>query len=245
MESRREQIKADGDPMNLYVSRPDGAGPFPAVVLIQHQNGVDKFMEEMTERIGGAGYFGVTPDLYHRDSPDCKDDGPTRRGRLRDRAIISDVNATLDFLNGHRLVDAGRVGIVGFCLGGRVAYLMAASNPSFKAAVSYYGGSIFMAWGDGPTPFERTAEIHCPIQGHFGEIDKNPSLDDMRKLDAELTKHGKAHEFYTYAGANHAFMDRHHAARYHAQADQVSWPRTLEFFKKHLSAVAPQRAVAS
>jgi carboxymethylenebutenolidase len=150
MKSLREQVRAEGSPMNLYISRPDGDGPFPAVVLIQHQNGVDKFMEEMTERIGGAGYFGVTPDLYHRDGPDCKDDGPTRRGRLRDRAIISDVNATLDFLNGQRLVDPGRVGIVGFCLGGRVAYLMAAANSSFKAAVSYYGGSIFMAWGRRP-----------------------------------------------------------------------------------------------
>jgi carboxymethylenebutenolidase len=245
METLHEQVKAEDGPMKLYISRPDGDGPFPAVVLIQHQNGVDKFMEEITERIGGAGYFGVTPDLYHRDGPDCKDDGPTRRGRLRDRTIISDVNATLDFLNRNRLVDAGRVGIVGFCLGGRVAYLMAAVNPGFKAAVSYYGGSTFMAWGDGPSPFERTAEVHCPIQGHFGEVDKNPSLQDMRKLDAELTKYGKAHEFYTYAGANHAFMDRHHVERYHAQADAASWPRTLDFFRKHLSAVAPQRAVAS
>lgn len=245
MKSHREQIKVDGSPMNLYVSRPDRDGPSPAVVLIQHQNGVDKFMEQMTERIASAGYFGVTPDLYHRDGPDCKDDGPTRRGRLRDHAIISDVSATVEFLKGHRLVNAGKVGIVGFCLGGRVAYLMAAVNPSFKAAVSYYGGSIFRAWGDGPTPFERTAEIHCPIQGHFGEIDKNPSSEDMRKLDAELAKYGKAHEFYSYAGADHAFMDPHHVARYHAQADQASWPRTLDFFREHLLEVAPQRAVAS
>src|SRR5262245_18883819 len=205
--------------MNLFVSQPDGDGPFPAVVLIQHQNGVDKFMDEMTERIGAAGYFGVTPDLYHRDSPDCKDDGPTRRGRLRDHSIISDVNATVEILKSHRLVNAGKVGIVGFCLGGRVAYLMAAANASFGAAVSYYGESIFNAWGDGSTPFERTAEIHCPIQGHFGEIDKNPSLEDMRKLVAVLTKHGKAHEFHSYAGANHAFMDPHHVGRYNAQAD--------------------------
>jgi carboxymethylenebutenolidase len=245
MESLREEIKVDGSSMRLYINPPDGNGPFPAVVLIQHQNGVDKFMEAMTERISAAGYFGVTPDLYHRDGPDCKDDGPTRRGRLRDREIISDVNATVDFLNRHRLVDAGRVGIVGFCLGGRVAYLMAAVNPSFKAAVSYYGGSIFMAWGDGPAPFERTAEIHCPIQGHFGEVDKNPSLDDMRKLDAELTKHGKAHEFYSYPGANHAFMDPHHVGRYHAQADHLSWPRTLDFFGKYLVDAATERAVAS
>src|SRR5262250_2746431 len=104
MKSQREQIKVDGSPMNLCVSQPDGDGRFAAVVLIQHQNGVDKFMEEMTERIGAAGYFGVTPDLYHRDSPDCKDDGPTRRGRLRDHAIMSDVNATVEILRSHRLV---------------------------------------------------------------------------------------------------------------------------------------------
>ena len=57
-----------------------------------------------------------------------------------------------------------------------MAYLMAAASPSFSAAVTYYGGSIFRSWGEGPTPFDRTAEISCPIQGHFGELDKNPSL---------------------------------------------------------------------
>jgi carboxymethylenebutenolidase len=245
MKSHREQIKVEGSSMNLYISQPEGSGPFPAVVLIQHQNGVDKFLEAMTERVATAGYFGVTPDLYHRDGSDCTDPGPTRRTRLRDMNIINDVNATLGFLKTHKLVNAGRVGIVGFCLGGRVAYLMAAVNPSFSAAVTYYGGSIFRSWGDGPTPFERTAEISCPIQGHFGELDKNPSLEDMRKLDAELTKHGKAHEFYSYPGADHAFMDPHHVDRYHAQADQLSWPRTLDFFRKYLVDPVPERAVAS
>jgi carboxymethylenebutenolidase len=245
MKSHREQIKVDGSSMNLYISQPDGSGLVPAVVLIQHQNGVDKFMEAMTERVAAAGYFGVTPDLYHRDGPDCTDPGPTRRTRLRDMNIINDVNSTVDFLKSQKLVNRGRVGIVGFCLGGRVAYLMAAASPSFSAAVSYYGGGIFRPGGDGPSPFERTAEITCPIQGHFGELDKNPSLDDMRKLDAELTKLGKAHEFYTYPGADHAFMDPHHVGRYNAEADQLSWPRTLDFFRKHLVEATPVRAVAS
>ena len=245
MKSYREEIKVDGSPMSLYISQPDGSGPLPAVVLIQHQNGVDKFMEGMTERIAAAGYFGVTPDLYHRDGPDCKDDGPTRRTRLRGLTVIKDVNGTVDFLKGNRLVNAGRIGIVGFCLGGRVAYLMAAANSSFSAAISYYGGGILRPWGEGSTPFDRTAEIHCPIQGHFGELDKNPSLADMHRLDAELTKYGKAHEFYTYPNADHAFMDPHHVGRYNAQADQLSWPRTLDFFRKYLFETAPQRAVAS
>jgi carboxymethylenebutenolidase len=231
-----ETVQVDGNAMRLYVSVPEGKGPFAAVVVIQHQGGVDTFIEEMTQRIAQAGYVGVAPDLYHRDGPDCQDDGPTRRARLRDVTVIKDVNATVDFLQGHRQVDGERLGIVGFCMGGRVAYLMAAVNPALKAAVDYYGGNIMVPWGEGPAPFARTADIHCPLLGLFGEEDANPSPADMRKLDAELTRHGKVHEFHAYPGANHAFMNRH-GARYHAEADRDSWPRALAFFKKHLGMV--------
>jgi carboxymethylenebutenolidase len=237
MASFWESIKVDGADMRLYVSVPDGTGPFPAVVVIQHQGGVDDFMEEMTQRVASAGYAAVAPDLYHRDGPDCKDDGPTRRARLQDVTVIKDVNATVDFLRGHRSVDAERLGIIGFCMGGRVSYLMAAANPHLKAAVAYYGGNIMVPWGEGPAPFERTGEIHCPLLGLFGEEDANPSPADMRKLDAELTRLGKLHEFHSYPGAEHAFMNRR-GERYRADADRDSWPKTLAFFAKHLTRVS-------
>jgi carboxymethylenebutenolidase len=240
MTSLWDHTTVDGAEMRLYVSVPEGEGPFPGVVVIQHQGGVDEFVEDMTQRIAAAGYVGVAPDLYHRDDPDCKDDGPTRRARLRDVAVIKDVNATVDFLTGHRAVDAERLGIVGFCMGGRVAYLMAAVNPSFKAAAAYYGGNIMVPWGDGPAPFDRTADIYCPLIGLFGEEDANPSPADMRKLDAELTKYGKVHEFYSYPGANHAFMNAH-GTRYHADADHDSWPKTVAFFNTYLG----RRAMAA
>lgn len=237
MTSSWDSVKVDGADMRLYVSAPDGTGPFPGVVVIQHQGGVDTFVQEMTQRLASAGYLAVAPDLYHRDDPDCKDDGPTRRARLRDVTVIKDVNATVDFLGGHRLVDRERLGIIGFCMGGRVSYLMAAAHPSFKAAVAYYGGNIMAPWGEGPSPFDRTAEIHCPLLGLFGEIDANPSPADMRKLDAELTRHGKVHEFYSYPGADHAFMNKH-GNRYNAEADRDSWPKTVAFFAKHLGRVS-------
>ncbi len=232
-----ERVKVGGADMKVYLSVPDGKGPFPAVVVIQHQGGVDEFIEEMTERVTSAGYVGAAPDLYHRDGPDCRDDGPTRRARLLDVNVIDDVNATVGFLKGHHAVDGERLGIVGFCMGGRVAYLMAAAHPSFKVAADYYGGNIMVPWGQGPAPFERTGEIHCPLIGLFGEEDGNPSPADMRKLDAELTRRGKVHEFHSYPGANHAFMNRR-GQRYHAQADRDSWPKTLAFFEKHLGKVA-------
>src|SRR5262245_31659473 len=130
MPSCRESIKVDGQDMKLYVSVPDGKAPFPAIVVIQHQGGVDQFVEEMTQRIASAGYIGVAPELYHRDGPDCQDDGPTRRARLRDITVIKDVNATVDFLKGHPGVDGEHLAIVGFCMGGRVADLMAGGNTS-------------------------------------------------------------------------------------------------------------------
>ena len=174
MASFRESVGVDGKAMKVYVSVPNGTGPFPAIVVIQHRDGLDDFTEEMTDRVASAGYVGAAPDLYHRDGPDCRDDGPTRRERLRDVTVIKDVNATVDFLKGHRAVDGHRLGIVGFCMGGRVAYLMAAAQPAFKAAADYYGGNIMAPWGDGPSPFDRTAEIACPLIGVFGEEDGNP-----------------------------------------------------------------------
>ena len=236
MQTHREQITVDDNRMNLFVAWPEGDKPVSAVVVIQHQYGVDQFMEEMTARTAAEGYFAVTPDLYHRDGPDCKDDGPTRRGRARDVNIIKDVGATVNYLKASKFVDAGRVGILGFCMGGRVAYLMAAASKDFKAAITWYGGSCFRQWGEGPTPFERTAQINCPIQGHFGATDQNPTLEDMAKLDVELTKHGKAHEFYVYRDTGHSFMDPHHPEKYVAESDRLSWHRGMEFLKKHLAA---------
>jgi carboxymethylenebutenolidase len=240
-----QHVESDGSLMRMHVSAPEGAGPFPAIVVVQHQGGIDEFMQNMTRRLAQAGYVAAAPDLYHRDGPDCTDDLVTRRSRLSDRRVINDLNATIGFLQSHAGVDGSRLGVIGFCMGGRVVYLAAAVNPAFKAAVAFYPGNTFRAWGrDLPSPFERTAEIYCPIQGHFGAEDKNPSPEDMHELDAELNKFGKVHEFYSYPNAGHAFMDSTKES-YRRHAEEASWPRTLEFLSRHLSTTADARAGAA
>ena len=230
-----QQVACDGSMMRMHVSVPAGTGPFPALVVAQHQGGVDEFMQSVTSRLADAGYVAAAPELYHRDGAACADDAKTRSMRLRDRNVIADMNAAVSFLQKHSAVTPARIGIIGFCMGGRVVYLMAAANPDLKAAVAYYGGNIFRAWGrDTPSPFERTAEIHCPLLGHFGAEDKNPSPDDMQKLDGELRKFHKPHEFYAYENAGHAFMD-HTKESYRRHAEEASWPRTLDFLKRHLA----------
>jgi carboxymethylenebutenolidase len=233
MQASWETVTVDNSPMKLYLCQPDGAGPFPAVVVIQNQDGVGEFTQEMTRRIAEAGYIGIAPDLYHRNTLEINSDHQKRAASRQDSAVIKDVNASVDFLRDCATADAGRLGVVGFCMGGRVAFLSAAVNPMFRAAVDFYGGGVYKAWGGGPTPAERAVEIHCPIQGHFGELDKNPPADEMRKLDAELKRLGKPHEFYFYPDAGHAF-NRKGWEGYRPEADAASWPRTLDFLSSIL-----------
>ena len=97
-----QQTESDGSMMRMHVSAPEGSGPFAGIVAVQHQGGVDEFMENMTQRLAQAGYVAAAPDLYHRDGPNCSDDIVTRRSRLRDRTVINDVNAAVSFCSGTR-----------------------------------------------------------------------------------------------------------------------------------------------
>ena len=237
MPSFWDKLQVDGQDMSLYASIPGGSGPFPAVVVIQAAGGVNDFITKVSDSLAKEGYVAVAPDLFHRITDPSVTDGITKAGQLSDPEIIADVNATVDFLRNHSAVDGERIGVTGFCMGGRVTWLAAASNPYFKAAVPYYGGNLMVPRGGADqSPFQLANGINCPILFHFGEVDANPSQEDMRTLDDELTRLNKPHKFFTYPGADHAFMD-HTGARYHKEAAETSWPRTLEFFAAHLKGV--------
>ena len=110
----------------------------------------------------------------------------TRMSRLRDDQIVQDMDAAVAHAKTLAEVDGERLGVTGFCMGGRVAYLMAASSSAFSAAIVFWGGSIMNAWGDGPAPFEQTDRISCPVRGSWRD-DPNPNPADVDKIDAEMT----------------------------------------------------------
>jgi carboxymethylenebutenolidase len=233
MQTLTVTIPAGDTAMALHTAWPTGAGPFPTLVVIMHAGGVDTFVQAMVSRLVDAGYFVAAPDLFHRLDA-RQGDMMDKLGQLRDPQVEVDVNATVDYLRGHTLVDSSRLGIIGFCMGGRVAYLMSARNPHFRATVAYYGGNIMVSWGDGPSPFSLSGDLHGPLLFHFGADDTNPSPADMATLDAELTHLGKHHEFYAYPTAGHAFLNFMNPQRYREDASQVSWPRTLDFLARQL-----------
>jgi carboxymethylenebutenolidase len=244
MKTSWEKVTVDGSPMGMYLAQPDG-GPRPAILVIQNQDGVRDFTQEMTRRVAQAGFVGIAPQLYHREGePETAERTASIKNERRDVNVLNDLSATINFLRGCTNVDASRLGIVGFCMGGRIAVLGAAATTSFKAAVDFYGGGCYQQWGDRPTPASLAANISCPIQGHFGELDKNPPPDEMRKLDAELSRLGKAHEFFFYAEAPHGF-NKSGWNGYKPEHDKTSWARTLEFFSKHLGAAAEKKIAAA
>lgn len=235
MASSWQSANVDGSPMPLYLSVPESGGPVPGIVVVHGQSGLENFIKDTTHMLALQGYVAAAPNLYHRDGPDCKDDNPVRKARLRDTGIINDIQTTIGFLKSHPRVNADKLGIVGFSMGGRIVYLMSAASRDLKAGVMFYGSGIMVPFGEGPAPFERTREINCPIQGHFGAEDKNPSPEDMRQLDAELNQFGKAHEFHTYANAGHAFANTG-SSNYRPHAAALAWPKASEFLSRHLVA---------
>jgi len=240
MDSSWIQTSVDENNMNIYsgspTSRPQEDGQFPAIIVAQAAGGVDEFIQDIVGRLSAEGYIALAPDLYHRTTPQKEQStGKTRRQLLVDHEIVRDINATVQYLQQDPLVDNSKIGITGFCMGGRVTWLAAVSNPHFKAAVPFYGGFIFDSWGDTDnSPFELSFQLNCPMMFHFGSIDPNPSIGDMKILDEELTRLDKPHQFFEYPDANHRFMD-HTFDNYQAEAANLSWSRTLDFFRKHLT----------
>ena len=233
MASQWTTVHVDGQQMFAHLSLPDSPGPHPGVVVIHHGY-LDDWVQDIARRVSEAGYAVIAPHLHHRVDPDVNDImGRVRE--LRDKNIIQDVNAAIELLRRHPSVRGDRIGIMGFCLGGRITYMMSATNPALKAAAAFYPGNTMAPWGDGPSPFDRTHNIACPIIGFFGDDDPNPTPEDAAKLDAELTRHGKVHEFHAYAGAGHSFQwNGTETSRPEASRD--SWEKLLSWFQRYLKA---------
>jgi carboxymethylenebutenolidase len=218
----------------MYICTPEGSEPRPAVLVIQGMHGANSFELGVAERFAERGYVAAVPDLFHR-GPNCfsPQELNTRRRSLKDPEKTSDVNLAVDYLQKQPYVLGDqKMGILGFCMGGRTAYLMAATSPVFGVAADFYGGSVPVAEG-GPSPLELTANMHCPIIIFDGEEDHNPPPEVVRQTEAELKRHGKVHEVHIYPGIGHAFMSAEGPQRRQDVIDDA-WSRCDKWFAKYL-----------
>jgi carboxymethylenebutenolidase len=233
-------MNVGGQTMEGYLTQPEAQGRYPAVIIIQEIWGVNSHIQSVTERLPSLGYVGLAPALFHREGRmtlglhEEMNTALARLGQCNDADIIADVKAAVDYLKAQPFVQADRIGIVGFCFGGRVAYQAACNIPDLKASVVFYGGRILQPLGGGgQSPLEQTSKINAPVLGLFGEEDQNPTPADVAKIEAELKKHGKTYEFHMYPGSGHGF---HCDARpsYRPEAARDAWGKTVAWFDKHL-----------
>jgi carboxymethylenebutenolidase len=232
-----------GDMGEAYYARPSGSGPFPGVVLIHHLPGWDEWIIEATRKLAHHGFATISPHLYFREGPGDPDDIGARvraAGGVADEQVVGDAAGALAFLRAQPHA-SGKVGIIGFCSGGRHAYLTACTVPGFDALVDCWGGNVIV---DDPAqlnakrpvaPIDLTEKLRCPILGIFGNNDKNPSPDQVNRTEEVLKKLGKSYEFHRYDGVGHAFFN---TARPGFGPEQAAdgWQKVLAFYNKYLSA---------
>lgn len=230
-----------GDEINAYLARPVGAGPFPGVAVIHHMPGWDEATTEIVRKFAAHGYLAISPNLHYREGPDVSPDDAAAASRaaggVPDDRFLGDLGGAVAYLRGLG-ESSHKVGVIGYCSGGRQAFL-AACSLDVDAAVDCYGGAVVGGAPSGSglklAPLLHLAEqIRCPLLGLFGNDDSSPSPEQVDELEAELRRVGAEYEFHRYDGAGHGFfaVDR---AMYRPQAAVDGWQRVFEFFGRHLA----------
>ncbi len=224
------QYPSEGVTVRAYLVGEKGNANRPAIIVVQEWWGLNDHMKDIATRYAKEGYIAIVPDLYSRlgnkvtKSPD---EAGKLMGMLKQEDGLKDLQATIAYLKTVPEVDAARIGVTGFCMGGSYALMLPCVNSSIKAAVPFYGQV--------PNPDTPLQKLACPVLYIYGEDDGWITKADVQRLANALKKYDKAGEIKTYPGAPHAFFNNTRQDVYKQVEAKDAWARTLAFFKKHLS----------
>jgi len=230
---------ATGDgPMPAYQARPDGAAK-GGVVVVQEAFGVNPHIEDVTRRFAAAGRDAVAPAFFHRQGSPILDYDDLATvmpliGQMTPEGLAMDLTAAVDHLAaaGHA---AGHVAVVGFCMGGTVAFYAAALRP-LGAAVTFYGGGVAQGRFGLPSLVDLAPELRTPWLGHFGDRDRGIPVAEVEALRAATGPLGVPTGVFRYADADHGFHCDARPAVFHPAAATAAWERTLFWLDRHAAA---------
>jgi carboxymethylenebutenolidase len=240
----------NGDPLEAYVSRPLGISNVPGVVVIHHMPGWDEWTKEVTRKLAYHGYASISPHLFSRHGPGSWADlaaAGRAAGGMPDAQVVGDIAAAANLLRSQPYSN-GKIGVIGFCSGGRQAYMVACKVRGIDAAVDCWGGRV-IAKPEDLSPrqpqavIDMTPEMACPLLGIFGNDDASPDPDQVNRTEAVLRDLGKDYEFHRYDGAGHGFFatDR---PNYRPEQAVDAWKHVFAFFEKYLSNEVREPAAA-
>ena len=226
-------------PVPAYLARPSAPGPHPGLILVHGVHGYEEHMKDLARRFAVLGYSCIVPALYCRDeflSVVEEDDLAKASSWLSSRPTaqtIGDLAGAFSFLQSSPYVSE-RIGLVGFCSGGRLALIFACNSNGLGAFVNFYSNGIYQSTDVNPMPAgEMVKNLSCPMLGLFGDEDTNPSPDDVARLRKELETSAKTFELVSYKDAAHAFFSDTRPS-YRPEASHMAWGRCLEWLSRYL-----------
>jgi len=229
-------IPSDDALLPAYEAKPARGSGFPIVLVIQEIFGVHEHIRDVVRRFAKLGYHAIAPELYFRqgDPRNAPDIDTLRReivNKVPDPQVLADLSATLDWVIAQGS-DGARAGVTGFCWGGRITWLFAASEPRLKAAVAWYGKLEGDAYPTHPRhPIDVAGDLQVPVLGLYGEADAGIPMESLARFRAALPKDGSA-EVVSYPDAPHAFFADYRPS-YREAAALDGWQRLLAWFVAH------------
>lgn len=231
------KIETAGGAMPAYYARPSGMSDPPVVLVAMEVFGLHAYIKDVTRRLAKLGVFAVAPDYYFRlgdltKITDIKKLMPLVNSKP-DAELVADLDATVGWAKSQG-GDISRLGIVGFCRGGRTVWVYCAANPQIKAGVAFYGSLV-----DPPSqkevwpksPIELVPEMKAPVLGLYGEADQGIPPSQVEKMKAALAAAGKTAEFKFYPGAPHGFHADYRPS-YQEEAAKNAWAEMKAWFHR-------------
>jgi carboxymethylenebutenolidase len=238
------------DRIEAYQARPIGVSGVPGVVVIHHMPGWDEWTKEVARKLAHHGYAAVAPHLFARLGPGAWDDlaaAGRAAGGMPDAQVLGDVAGAASLLR-EQPYSNGKIGVIGFCSGGRQAYMVACQLDGIDAAVDCWGGRVIVKPEDlnqrqPQAVIDMTPSMRCPLLGIFGNDDASPDPEQVNRIEAELRRLGKDYEFHRYDGAGHGFFaaDR---PNYRPEQAVDGWQKVFAFFGQHLKAESREPALS-
>ena len=228
MASKMIAFAANGEQVPGYLARPDGDGPFPAVLVLQEWWGLNDHIKDVTNRMAGEGFVALAPDLYHGQVTEEPDEARKLAMALERPRVIKELQGAVDYLIALDEVSPKQVGVMGFCMGGGMAAGMAYLGQHVGAAVVFYGNVRDLA------DDEIATQVSAPLMGNFGGDDQGIPVDTVAAAEAKLQALGKTVDFHIYPGAPHAFFNDTRPHIYHEAAAKDAWQRTLGWLRRYL-----------
>ena len=220
-------FKSGGDTVSGVLFTPDQGGPAPGVLVIHEWWGLDGWIKDQARALAREGYAALAVDLYRgKVTSNPEEAHQLMMGTPPDRAL-RDLKAAYAFLQGRPEVRKDRIGVIGWCMGGRYALEVATQEPGLDAVVVYYGAP--------PTDAAAIAKIQAPVLGNFGAEDKGPSPEQVKTFEKAMKAAGKSVDVKIYEGAGHAFANVNNPWKGYREASaKDAWSRTVAFFARHL-----------